>query len=337
MLSPALFNKKNLKWLPVIVLLIAMNFAVIWLWGAFLTLRFQRYLMYLGYLPVDSRRNVPHPHIRTPINAQDHEEELDLIHDTLVESIYLKSADGTRLHAHFYRFPAENLYPSRPGQLPPTVLFFHGTSGNIAHRVGYAHTLSTLGMCNVMLLNCRGYGLSDGEAHRKGIQQDTQAALEYLRSGARKDVDPKRLFVLGQSMGGAFAIDLATRNPEAFLGLIIDNTFTSITDLLPEVLPPFAPIRDYITENWDSLAAIQKCPPESFPAALFLIGDQDELINSSHGKALYHAAAEKVNHVPDLQVRLLLFPYGYHVHTFREPFYFDAIAQFVNQINGQIK
>ena len=333
-LSPALFRKKNLKWIPVVILLVAMNLAVIWLWAAFLTLRFQRYLMYLGYLPVDSRHNVPHPQIRAPIHHED--EDLTSLKDTLVESIYLKSTDGTKLHAHFYRFPRENLFPS-PNGIVPTILFFHGTSGNIGHRIVNAHTLSTLCMCNIMLINIRGYGLSDGEAHRLGIQQDTQAALDYLRSGKRKDVDPAALFILGQSLGGAFAIDLAMRNPEAVKGVIIDNTFTRAKDLLPEVLPPFSPIRDYITEDWDSLSAIEACPASKFPSFLFVLGDQDELIASTHGKALFAAALEKTKTNPRIQAKLVLFPFGYHVHTFREPFYFDAIAQFVNEMKENVK
>ncbi len=328
-LSPALLRKKNLKWIPAVILLIFMNMAVIWLWAAFLTLRFQRYLIYLGYLPVDSRRHVPHPQIKAPIHHED--EEQTALKDTLVESIYLKSADGTKLHAHFYRFPRENLYPSGNGTVP-TTLFFHGTSGNIGHRAGFAHILTTLCMCNVMLINIRGYGLSDGEAHRLGIQQDTQAALDFLLSGKREDVDTKSLFVLGQSLGGAFAIDLAMRNPESFKGVIIDNTFTSAKDLLPEVLPPFAPIREYVTEDWDSLSAIEACPAKKFPSTLFLLGDQDELIPSTHGKALFAAASEKTKANPRIEVKLVTFPFGYHVHTFREPFYFDAIAQFVNEI-----
>lgn len=330
-LSPALFRKKNLKWLLVVIFLIFMNMAVVWLWAAFLTLRFQRYLMYLGYLPVDSRRNVPHPQIRTPVHNAD--EDMILLHDTLVESIYFKSRDGTKLHAHFYRFPRENLFPSPKGVVP-TILFFHGTSGNIGHRIVNAHILTTLCMCNVMLVNIRGYGLSDGEAHRIGIQQDTQAALDYLRSasGTVNDIDASALFVLGQSLGGAFAIDLAMRNPGAFKGVIIDNTFTRLKDLVPEVLPPFAPIRDYITEDWDSLTAIESCPAERFPSMLFVLGNQDELISSSHGKALFAAASEKAKANGRVQAKLVLFPYGHHVHTFREPFYFDAIAQFVNEI-----
>ena len=269
---------------------------------------------------------------------------------SMVESFYIESRDGTRLHAHFYKFPSDgryalvkdnkwsksrdkgkNAHTTPNASSTPTILFFHGTSGNIGHRIGYAHTLSTICQCNVMLLNCRGYGLSDGHAHSKGIREDSQAGLEYLLT-KRMDVDRENVFVLGQSMGGAIAIDLAMRNLGRIKGMIIDNTFTRIADLVPEVLPPFSHLRDYLTEDWDSLGAIERASRDkSFPHCLFLIGDKDELINSRNGKELYRAAVEAEGS-KGKEVRMLLFKYGFHVHTFKEPFYFDAISQFINEV-----
>lgn len=325
--------------------------------------------MYLGYLPVDSRRRVETPVIRAPfrggvnseeekisVNAEGEEEGNESTTtkstDTLtsmVESFYIESRDGTRLHSHFYKFPSDGRYAlvkdtkwikskdkgknaHNPNPSTPTILFFHGTSGNIGHRIGYAHTLSTICQCNVMLLNCRGYGLSDGHAHSKGIREDSQAGLEYLLT-KRKDVDRENVFVLGQSMGGAIAIDLAMRNLGKIKGMIIDNTFTRIADLVPEVLPPFSHLRDYLTEDWDSLGAIERASGDkNFPHCLFLIGDKDELINSRNGKELYRAAAEAAEGSKGKEVRMLLFKYGFHVHTFKEPFYFDSISQFINEV-----
>lgn len=298
--------------------------------------------MYLGYLPVDSRSRVPLPQIRPPFKgADDDEEEADRKEDhykNMVESFYIKSEDGTMLHVHFYKFPANSRYSrikdkkykkKSSNVQSPTILFFHGTSGNIGHRVGYAHTLSSLCQCNVMLMNCRGYGLSAGHAHSKGIREDSQAGLNYLMN-SRADVDKKNIFVLGQSMGGAIAIDLVIRNLGKIKGMIIDNTFTRIKDLVPEVLPPFSHLRDYLTEDWDSLGAIQsKEGDERFPHCLFLLGEQDELINPNNGKALYDAAIKSAKESKK-EVKLLLFKYGYHVHTFKDPFYFDSISQFVN-------
>ena len=135
-------------------------------------------------------------------------------------------------------------------------------------------------------------------------------------------------------MGGAIAIDLAMRNLGKIKGMIIDNTFTSINDLLPEMLPPFSHLRDYLTEDWDSLGAIEGAKNDSlFPHSLFLMGDKDELINSRNGKKLYEATV-KSSKKANADGKILLFKYGYHVHTFRDPFYFDAISQFINEVSS---
>jgi abhydrolase domain-containing protein 13 len=349
MLSPALFKFKNIKWLLFLLFILLLNMMVLWLWINFLTLRYQRYLMYLGYLPVDSRSRVPLPQIRPPFKGTDGDES-DYVGSeqskqsdgNMVESFYIESKDGTMLHVHFYKFPSSSRYSiikdkkykkkalNIQQSQSPTILFFHGTSGNIGHRVGYAHTLSSLCQCNVMLINCRGYGLSGGHAHSQGIREDSQAGLEYLIN--RKDVDEKNIFVLGQSMGGAIAIDLVMRNLGRIKGMIIDNTFTRIKDLVPEVLPPFSHLRDYLTEDWDSLGAInEKEGDKDFPHSLFLLGDQDELINPNNGRELYNAAVKSAKESKK-GVKLLLFKYGYHVHTFKDPFYFDSISQFINEV-----
>ena len=179
MLSPAIFQLKNVKWLALSLLLLFLNFSVLWLWVNFLTLRYQRYLMYLGYLPVNSRSRVQMPQIRPPFHKNDDDEDgseekitISSQLSNMVESFYIKSMDGTMLHAHFYEFPSNGRYSivkdgkhnksKKDTKSVPTLLVFHGTSGNIGHRISYAHTLSSLCQCNVMLINCRGYGLSEG-------------------------------------------------------------------------------------------------------------------------------------------------------------------------------
>jgi pimeloyl-ACP methyl ester carboxylesterase len=330
LLSPGLWQRKNVRWLPLLVLLFALNIAVIWLWVGFLTLKFQRYLMYLGYLPLDSRATCLLPEV----------------HNGLVESLTFPSLDGTLLHAHFYKAP----HPADRGGTAtqsPTVLFFHGTSGNIGHRVEYAQTLATLANVNLLLVNCRGYGLSEGLAHRAGIQLDSVAALRLLLEDPRLAplVDASQIFVLGQSMGGAIAIDLASRHPELVAGLIVENTFTRFIDLVPEILPPFSPLRHYLTEDWNSLEALkhinrlhgetlltaETASPRLF-SALFIRGERDELVNPEHLQQLYEVAA--LHEQPGRVVRLVSYPNGSHVHTFKEPFYFDIVAAFINEVSA---
>lgn len=63
------------------------------------------------------------------------------------------------------------------------------------------------------MLSYRGYGRSTGEASEKGIRIDAQTALDYIKEHpVLKDTV---VVLYGQSIGGAVAIDLASRNSKS--------------------------------------------------------------------------------------------------------------------------
>ena len=112
---------------------------------------------------------------------------------------------------------------------------FHGNAGNIGHRVPIAKVLEEHNGCNVFMLEYRGYGMSTGAPDEKGIMIDTQTGLDYIRNN--KETQGTKIVVYGQSLGGAAAIQLVSRNQEAgdIIGLILENTFTSIRKLIPRL------------------------------------------------------------------------------------------------------
>lgn len=110
---------------------------------------------------------------------------------------------------------------------------FHGNAGNIGHRVPIAKVLEENLGCNVLMLEYRGYGLSTGDPNEEGINIDAQTALDYIRQ--QKETQSGKIIIFGQSLGGAVAIQLVARNQEAgdIVGLVLENTFTSIRDMIP--------------------------------------------------------------------------------------------------------
>lgn len=114
-----------------------------------------------------------------------------------------------------------------------TILMFHGNAGNIGHRIPIAKVLEENSGCNVFMAEYRGYGLSSGDPNEKGLMIDAQAALDYIRQD--KEMRDTKVIVYGQSLGGAVAIQLVARNQDAgdVIGLILENTFTSIKKLIP--------------------------------------------------------------------------------------------------------
>lgn len=136
------------------------------------------------------------------------------------EDVYFTAADGVRLHGWF--IPAAGTRPRG------TVLHLHGNAGNITGHYEFIRWLPPAGY-NVFMFDYRGYGQSGGRVTRGGTQRDAEGALEYLRG--RRDVDPGRIVLFGQSIGGAIGAVLAAQRSGQFRGVILDSTFTNYREI----------------------------------------------------------------------------------------------------------
>lgn len=170
--------------------------------------------------------------------------------------------------------------PGRPPLLGH-LLFCHGNGGNIGDRVHTAALLSAAGF-DVMLFDYRGYGNSTGRPDEPGTYGDARAARAALL--AQPEIDPARIFLLGESLGGAIALHLAIEAPPR--ALILQSTFTSIRDiaryhypLIPSLLVP------------DAYPSLRRVGGLRAPL-LLLHGDHDDTVPLAHARALFNAAPE---------------------------------------------
>lgn len=166
----------------------------------------------------------------------------------------------------------------------PWVLVLHGNGGNIAShdRLERLRSWHRFGL-NVLALDYRGYGESEGTPTEQGLYADASAAYGILRT--REAVPPERLFVYGHSLGTAVATDLSSHVPSA--GLILEGAFTSAVERGAE-LYPWLPVRWLLRSRFDSLGKIDKigCP------LLMLHGRADATIPIDHGRRLFGRAPE---------------------------------------------
>ncbi|KAL9609541.1 MAG: hypothetical protein Q9167_005700 [Letrouitia subvulpina] len=185
------------------------------------------------------------------------------------EDLRIPTPDGELLSAFFIRPTNKSIARN------VTILMFHGNAGNIGHRVPIAKVLEENIGCNVFMLEYRGYGLSTGTPNEEGIMIDAQTALDYLRQ--QKETQGGKIIVYGQSIGGACAIQLVAKNQEAgdVVGLILENTFTSMRKLIPSALPPAKYLASLCHQLWpseDILPRITQIP------ILFMSGLKDEIV-----------------------------------------------------------
>ena len=112
--------------------------------------------------------------------------------------------------------------------MAPTVIYFHGNAGNVGHRLPNAQALYKNCGCNVLLVEYRGYGKSEGKPGETGFYDDARTAMEYLTR--RGDIDKRQIVVFGRSLGGAMALFLASdpRYGPLIRFCVVENSFTNI-------------------------------------------------------------------------------------------------------------
>lgn len=214
-------------------------------------------------------------------------ENLQKFLDIKIEDVYFKSRDGTRLHGWFM--------PNRVGKLKGTVLFCHGNAENISSHIRMVWWMARNGY-NVFMPDYRGYGLSEGEPDLVGVHEDVQAAIELVLS--RADIRHKNLVMYGHSLGGAVAISSLADSPNRskFRALIVEGSFTSYRVAAREALGSFwltwlfqYPLSWTIPDDIRPVDAIPRISP--IPV-LIIHGDEDPVIDASHGKGLFDAAKQ---------------------------------------------
>ncbi|XP_046389626.1 protein ABHD13 [Ischnura elegans] len=232
------------------------------------------------------------------------------------ENIYIRSLDGVMLHLFFIH---------QTGELKsqvPTILFLHGNAGNMGHRLQNIVGLYQHVRCNILMLEYRGYGLSQGSPTEDGLNMDARAALNYLTS--RRDINTSEIIVFGRSLGGAVAIDLSSQPEYAskIWCLILENTFTSIPDMAAVLLGwrvlNYLPLFCY-KNKFLSQAKVQKL---GVPSVLFVSGLADTLVPP-------RMMCELHSLTPVTQKQLLQFGAGGHNDTWSCPGYYRSIANFI--------
>lgn len=166
----------------------------------------------------------------------------------------------------------------------PTLLYLHGNSHNISHSndVINATRLHSLGY-NLLMVDYRGYGKSTaGPPSETKMYEDAEAAWNYLLK--QRGSPAGRTFIYGHSLGGAVAVDLAVRHPEA-AGVIEEGSFTSM-QAMGELKYSYLPIGLLLNQRFDTL---NKIPQLKIPL-LVIHGTWDDIVPYRMAQQLFDAA-----------------------------------------------
>lgn len=189
----------------------------------------------------------------------------------------MKTTDGVKLRGWFVKQPD-------PEQCE-TIIFFQANAGNIGFRLPNILKLYEKCEVNVVIVGYRGYGHSQGVPTEAGLKLDAEAVFDWALKN--EQINNHKIFVFGRSLGGAVGIYLCSKMKENIQGLILENTFTSISDMVDRIFPYISFLKKFILRiEWNSLDAIRglKIP------ILFISGRNDQIVPPIHMDRLYEAA-----------------------------------------------
>lgn len=203
------------------------------------------------------------------------------------EDVWFEAADGIRLHGW--------MLPAQTEQVHGTVVFAHGNAQNISSHVLNIHWLPEEGF-HVFAFDYRGFGRSEGRPDFPGVHRDMVAALHAAADDPR--VDPERMVVFGQSLGGSVALTTVAKvgHEMDIRGVAVDSPFASWRGIAREKFAAFVLTWPFqIPLSWtisDQFAPVDHVHELSPIPLLVMVGTLDQIIPPHHGEQLHEHAGE---------------------------------------------
>ena len=194
------------------------------------------------------------------------------------EEVWLLTEDGVRIDAFYRSNPASK----------QVLLWFHGNAENIGYDLDHLRALAKIGV-NILAVDYRGYGKSEGKPDEAGVYRDANAAYDYLIN--QRHFRAQEIVIYGHSLGGAVAVNLASRRPCG--RLIVQSSFTNARAMARRML--VIPLLEYVAKSrFDSLQKIR----EVHAPILVVHGTRDEVVPFRMGQQLFRAAPEPKRFYP---------------------------------------
>ncbi|MBF0436861.1 MAG: alpha/beta hydrolase [Magnetococcales bacterium] len=255
----------------------------------------------------------------------DHPQVCHILFHPRGEEGYAPSSDAIEL-----RFTVERnvslggrLYPASaaPG---PLLLYWHG-NGEIAADYDDISQLYTRMGIHFLVVDFRGYGISNGEPSGTALLHDAVAVVEQLPAAVTPHLPGvTNLFVMGRSMGSAAAIEIAYRRPEKIQGFILESAFAHTIALIERL----SGLSLQGTSESMGFKSLEKMRSIQTPV-LLIHGQSDDLIPVSDSQDLFDTS-------PSSTKRLVKIPHAGHNDLMLQGMdvYFRAIDQFVSTISN---
>ncbi|MCK8826443.1 alpha/beta hydrolase [Natroniella acetigena] len=183
------------------------------------------------------------------------------------EEVELEMADGVRLHGWLVKAAEQNK--------APLIIYFGGNAEEVS---GVIEKEEKFEGYSLLVVNYRGYGLSEGEPEEDKLFSDALYLYDHFTT--LESIDSEKVLTMGRSLGTGVAVHLAANRDVR--GVILVSPYDSIENLAQDIFP-FLPMELILKHEFDS---ISKAPDLEVPV-LILAAEDDRIVPVDYSKALY--------------------------------------------------
>lgn len=168
-----------------------------------------------------------------------------------------------------------------------TILFFHGAGGNVSTYLPMTVPLAKNGF-EIIMVDVRGYGKSEGKPTHLGIAEDAPYILEEIQK--TKAYKNQQFILYGASMGTQVATHLCSLKNEAFKLLVLDGPMSSFTDIALYSAPEEQKqvIEQFVTSPYSAKRDIKGV----HVPVLIVHSEKDSAVPKSQGELIFEQANE---------------------------------------------
>lgn len=196
------------------------------------------------------------------------------------EDVAITAGDGVTIAAWWV--PAEQADA-------PSILAFFDNTGDLGDRLAWIALAANAGF-NVLAVDYRGYGASEGTPNIAGFHRDAAAAYAWLTE--QREAPPERIVLFGRALGSGVAARLAMEQPAALV--VLESPFSRLSDLAQEIAarryrvkaPRWAFRLLYWSSELDTVSAVRRAETP----VLIMHSREDRFIGFHHAEALAAAA-----------------------------------------------
>ncbi len=154
------------------------------------------------------------------------------------------------------------------------IIYYGGNGDELSHNIP---DLNNIEGYSILLLNYRGYGLSEGKPGEAALFEDALNAYDHIT--AKLNIAPEHIVLMGRSLGSGVATYVASQRPVS--KLILVTPFDSVERIAKNQFP-ILPVGLILKHRFNSLEYAKSitCP------ALFIIAGGDRTIPNSHSMNL---------------------------------------------------